>query len=213
MCPDICVLLKAEAASSWSNRSKLLLDVQLRISQEGAPLSGNRRFPFADWGNVCMSSRSSAAATEAALHLPFYLPCKMHTVIVHNGWISKLLIEIPFLKSCDDNRLIYRTCSASRFETVCTKICKHGRMEKACSLSAWSSILRQLALEIDSLHTSFAKAVEILCWLSFSLFCRTLARNLLHVTKAVWSEMAINLRWLPTVTSFHCLPRVPVACL
>lgn len=30
-------------------------------------LSGNRRFPFADWGNVCMSSRNGpAAATEAA---------------------------------------------------------------------------------------------------------------------------------------------------
>ena len=52
--------------------------LQLRISQEGAPLSGNRRFPFADWGNVCMSSRSSAA-TEAALHRPFICLAKMHT--------------------------------------------------------------------------------------------------------------------------------------
>lgn len=84
MCPDICFLLEAEAASSWSNRGKLLLDLQLRISQEGAPLSGNRRFPFADWGNVCMSSRISAA-TEAALQPPFYLPCKMHTAIVHKS--------------------------------------------------------------------------------------------------------------------------------
>lgn len=59
MCPDIC--FRAEAASSWSYRRKLQLDLQLRISHEGALLSGNRRFSFADWGNVCSSSRNSAA--------------------------------------------------------------------------------------------------------------------------------------------------------
>lgn len=108
MCRDIRFSLKAEAATSCSYRSKLLLDLQLRISQEGALLSGNRRFPFADWGNVCMSSRNTAA-TQAALHLPFYLPCKMHSAIVHRRRISKLLIKKkkkPFLKSCAD-KLIY----------------------------------------------------------------------------------------------------------
>lgn len=81
MCPDVCF-----KASSWSYSSNLQSDLQLRISHEGAPLSGNRRFPFADWGNVCMSSRNSAAAYTSLLFSSQSTLCYHVQVVKFPSW-------------------------------------------------------------------------------------------------------------------------------
>lgn len=56
----------AGAASSWSDSSELLLDLQLRMAQEGALLSGNR------WFLLLTGERSACPpGTELLLRLPY----------------------------------------------------------------------------------------------------------------------------------------------